>query len=599
MANWAIAIGVNQYEFLHPLKYAKNDALHICNFLGNEAKFDRIFYFSDDSPDFDGKTTKPFRNNLLRVFNGLANKPLRESDNFWFFFAGHGILGDDGIDYLMPSDGDPDNLADTGISVNRVIQNLRLSGAGNVILALDACRNQVRRNGTTRSGEGIGRDTDREAKIADVISIAACSPTEYSYEVEDLKHGAFTYALVEGLGVQGRCATAAKLNSYLKHRVPELAKTKQTPRMLLDPMEKGHLILMPKYAEKSDLAPLRADAYQAFSYDKWDVAKRLWMQILAVDGANHEAIEQIERIVEARFSGKQQVAEPRVSGVANTPEMSMRQVNARTVEERQKVIESQPLTIDLGDGVTLELVKVPAGKFMMGGDKSDSEKPIHEVQLQEFAIGKYAVTNAQWRSVMKKQGSAKKFQRDLQPVVGISWHHAKEFCKKLSEQTGKEIRLPTEAEWEYACRAGTTTPFAFGQNITTDQVNYGDFPYGDVSKDEYRQVTVDVDTFQPNPWGIYQMHGNVWEWCLDEWHSSYANKPENIKKHGNFPWGDLHGDPHDIISSRSISNMPQGILRGGSWKYASRYCRSTNRMRYIAVSSDIDLGFRVVSASFW
>ena len=587
MANWAIAIGVNQYEFLHPLKYAKNDALHICQFLGNEAKFDRIFYFSDDSPDFDGKTTKPFRNNLLRVFNGLATKPLRDGDNFWFFFAGHGILGEDGIDYLMPSDGDPDNLAETGISVNRVIQNLRLSGAGNVILALDACRNQVRRNGATRSGEGIGRETEREAKIADVISIAACSPTEYSYEVEDLKHGAFTYALVEGLGVQGRCATAAKLNIYLKHRVPELAKTKQTPRMLLDPMEKGHLILMPKYADKSDLAPLRADAYQAFSYRKWDVAKRLWMQILAVDGANHEAIEQIERIVEARFSGNQQVSEPRASGVANSPEMSMRQVNARTVEERQKVTESEPLNIDLGNGVTLELVKVVAGKFMMGspdGEGDDDERPQHQVILQEFLIGKYAVTNAQWRSVMKPQGMAnkdKKFQGNLQPVVGASWHEARVFCKKLSQQTGKEVRLPTEAEWEYAANGGNQSKgFIYSGSNNLGDVGW----YGDHSE----SVTHPVGQKTANELGIYDMSGNVWEWCLDEWNDSYKNKPENLKKQGNQAWGELNVDNNDNRSR---------LLRGGSWDCSARYCRSANRFRNFARIQNYGIGFRVLLIS--
>ncbi|MBD2319788.1 SUMF1/EgtB/PvdO family nonheme iron enzyme [Phormidium tenue] len=587
MANWAIAIGVNQYEFLHPLKYAKNDALHICNFLGNEAKFDRIFYFSDDSPDFDGKTTKPFRNNLLRVFNGLAKKPLRDGDNFWFFFAGHGILGDDGIDYLMPSDGDPDNLADTGISVNRVIQNLRLSGAGNVILALDACRNQVRRNGKTRSGEGIGRDTDREAKIADVISIAACSPTEYSYEVEDLKHGAFTYALVEGLGVQGRCATAAKLNIYLKHRVPELAKTKQTPRMLLDPMEKGHLILMPKYAEKSDLAPLRADAYQAFSYGKWDVAKRLWMQILAVDGANHEAIEQIERIVEVRFN----LVSPqllRVSDVANSPEISLRQANARTVEERQKVTESQLLNIDLGNGVTLELVKVPAGKFMMGspdGEGDNDERPQHQVILQEFLIGKYAVTNAQWQAVMKTKGSAncdKKFQGDLQPVVGVSWHEARAFCAKVQQQTGKAVRLPTEAEWEYAARgANQSKGFIYAGSNNLDEVGW----YGDNSG----SVTHPVGQKTANELGIYDMSGNVWEWCLDEWHDSYANKPENLKKQGNQVWGDLNVDDND---------NRYHPLRGGSWGNNAWNCRAALRDGYDARLQFDNFGFRAIFISF-
>jgi formylglycine-generating enzyme required for sulfatase activity len=577
VANWAIAIGVNQYEFLHPLKYAKNDALHICNFLENEAKFDRIFYFSDDSPDLDGKTTKPFRNNLLKVFKELFAQPfLHESDNFWFFFAGHGIL-EDGIDYLMPSDGDPDNVANTGIAVNQVIQNLRGSGAGNVILALDACRNQVRRNGTTRSGEGIGRETEREAKIADVISIAACSPSEYSYEVDELQHGAFTYALVEGLGVQGRCATAAKLNSYLKYRVPELAKTRQTPRMMLDPQEKGHLILMPKYADKFDLEPLKKDAFKAHRDKKLDMARRFWMQVLAVDGTDYEAITEIEGLAVERYLGTSPQVTPNPAvGTSN------RNVN--------KSPESNLLILDLGNGVTLELIKVPAGKFMLGspdGEGDDDERPQHQVILQEFLIGKYAVTNAQWQAVMKPKGSAncdKKFQGDLQPVVDVSWHEARAFCKKLSQLTGLEVRLPTEAEWEYACRAGTTTPFAFGNKITTDQVNYK-ATWDGATKGKYREVTVNVNSFQPNAWGIYQMHGNVWEWCLDEWHDSYADKPQNLKQQGNQAWGDLNASEND---------NRYGLRRGGSWSNVAKHCRSAVRYRLVVDNRLLNIGFRVV-----
>jgi len=580
MANWAIAIGVNQYDFLQPLRYAKNDALHICEFLGTEAKFDRIFYFADDSPDHDGKTTKPFRNNLLKVFKELFAQPfLNESDNFWFFFAGHGIL-ENGIDYLMPSDGDPDNVENTGIAVNLVIQNLRGSGAGNVILALDACRNQVRRNAGARSGEGIGRETEREAKIADVISIAACSPSEYSYEVDNLKHGAFTYALVEGLGVQGRCATAAKLNIYLKHRVPELAKTRQTPRMMLDPQEKGHLILMPKYADKVDLEPLKKDAFKAHRNKNLDMARRLWMQVLAVDGTDYEAITEIEGLAVERYLGGSPVMPiPVATGTRNV----------------SKAPESNSLNIDLGNRVMLELVKVPTGKFMMGapdGEGDDNEHPQHQVILQEFWIGKYAVTNAQWRSVMKSQGSAncdEKFQGDLQPVVGVSWHEAREFCVKLSQQTGREVRLPTEAEWEYACRAGTTTPFAFGNTITTDQINYsGKDTWDGEIKGKYRQVTVDVNSFQSNAWGIYQMHGNVWEWCLDEWHDSYANKPENLKKQGNQAWGDLNVNNNDERLC---------LLRGGSWNNLARYCRSAVRCWFNASVRNRVIGFRVFFAS--
>ncbi|WP_223805805.1 formylglycine-generating enzyme family protein [Pseudanabaena sp. UWO310] len=171
----------------------------------------------------------------------------------------------------------------------------------------------------------------------------------------------------------------------------------------------------------------------------------------------------------------------------------------------------------------------------------------------------------------------------------MSWHEARAFCVKLSQQTGREARLPTEAEWEYACRAGTTTPFAFGNTVTTDQVNYdGNYPYGDAPKGKYREVTVNVDSFQPNAWGIYQMHGNVWEWCLDEWHDSYADKPENLKKQGNLAWGDLNaGDNDDRYR----------LLRGGSWDSGAWDCRAAFRGGENARVQDDCFGFRILIAS--
>jgi uncharacterized caspase-like protein len=152
----------------------------------------------------------------------------------------------------------------------------------------------VRRNGWGRSGQGIGNQTAAEAnKVADTVCISACSPNEFSCELDDLQHGAFTYALVEGLGIQGRCATVEKLDSYLKLRVPILAKAKQNPRVAIDPIEKGHLILMPKYANKSDLAMLKNDASRAERTGHLSEAMLSWRRVLAVDGTDSDAIDAI------------------------------------------------------------------------------------------------------------------------------------------------------------------------------------------------------------------------------------------------------------------------------------------------------------------
>src|ERR687886_836534 len=172
--NWAIVIGINQYEFLQPLKYAERDAQLMQEFLRTEAGFERVFFFSDDSPPMNGKSTRPYRANLRRVLRELfENRFMGAGDNFWFFFSGHGMRYAD-HDYLMPSDGDPGDIDNTAISISYVTERLRRCGADNVVMILDACRSVG-----TRAGEGIGRQTSEEARSTGVVSIFSCSPEEY------------------------------------------------------------------------------------------------------------------------------------------------------------------------------------------------------------------------------------------------------------------------------------------------------------------------------------------------------------------------------------------------------------------------------------
>lgn len=252
------------------------------------------------------------------------------------------------------------------------------------------------------------------------------------------------------------------------------------------------------------------------------------------------------------------------------------------IELDRKKGKVQYIRENLGNGVTLDLVKIPAGKFSMGSNKYSSEQPIHDVSIKEFWMGKYAITNAQWYAVMGTKPSDLsdvKFQGENQPVINVSWDDATEFCKKLSQKINKKVRLPSEAEWEYACRAGTTTDFHFGETITPELVNYdGNYPYGDALKGEYRQKTVDVNfaKFSPNAWGLYQMHGNVWEWCEDVWHENY------------------NGAPNDGSAWLTGGEQNRRPLRGGSWINIALYCRSAYRYRNIADIRYLVIGFRVV-----
>ncbi len=228
------------------------------------------------------------------------------------------------------------------------------------------------------------------------------------------------------------------------------------------------------------------------------------------------------------------------------------------------------LTIILPGGIELEMIKIPAGSFLMGSadnefDAYASEKPQHRVTLQEYYLGKYPVTQEQYQAVMGNNPSRFK-DNSNNPVEQVIWNDAKAFCQKLKEITGKEFRLPTEAEWEYGCRAGTTTPFYFGETTSTEQANYnGNYTFGEGKKGIYREKTTPVGSFPANKFGLYDMHGNVWEWCEDSWHDSYAEKPESIKQNGNTLWSSSNELPH--------------ILRGGSWSRDPRYCRSAIRRR--------------------
>jgi formylglycine-generating enzyme required for sulfatase activity len=206
---------------------------------------------------------------------------------------------------------------------------------------------------------------------------------------------------------------------------------------------------------------------------------------------------------------------------------------------------------------------------------NESESPQHKVNVPTFLMGKFAVTQEQYQQIMGKNPA--RFKGAKRPVERVSWNDAVEFCSKLSQKTGRKYRLPSEAEWEYACRAGTTTPFHFGETITSDLANYnGFYTYASEPKGNYRQQTTDVGSFQvANAFGLYDMHGNVWEWCQDDWHNDYKGAPTD-----GSAW------------SRQSSDTK--LLRGGSWDLNPANCRSAYRNDYYLGSNFSTFGFRVV-----
>jgi formylglycine-generating enzyme required for sulfatase activity len=269
-------------------------------------------------------------------------------------------------------------------------------------------------------------------------------------------------------------------------------------------------------------------------------------------------------------------------------------LNALPIEDRQQefvpIPEASPRTKDISkpqpvivqpaqpaqtpsenlNGVKLEMVYIPSGEFLMGSNEYSDEGPIHRVKLSPYFIGKYPVTQAQWKAVMGNNPS--RFQGDDLPVETVSWEDAKKFCETISAKTGKTYRLPTEAEWEMACRAGSNGKYCFGD----DEKLLGEYAwYGQNSDDK----THPVGQKKPNAWGLFDMHGNVWEWCGDWYGGRYYSECE---KQG------LVTDPQGPATGS------YRVARGGGWNNYAVRCRSADRGGVVPGNRRDGLGFRLV-----
>ncbi|WP_199246143.1 formylglycine-generating enzyme family protein [[Phormidium] sp. ETS-05] len=256
-----------------------------------------------------------------------------------------------------------------------------------------------------------------------------------------------------------------------------------------------------------------------------------------------------------------------------------------TVNARGRVLnrinqEVEYFSQNLSNGVLLDMVAIPGGTCRMGSPNSEpgrysNEGPQHQVTIKPFHLSKYPITQAQWEAVMGNNPSY--FQGANLPVDSVSWFDAVAFCQKLSQQTGITYRLPSEAEWEYACRANSSTPFHFGDTITAELANYdAHHSYALAPKGQYRQQTTAVGSFSPNAFGIYDMHGQVWEWCQDVWHPNYHHAPAD-----GTAW--------------ETEGEARRVLRGGSWYHFSASCRSASRDGNDAGDGSWLHGFRVVA----
>jgi formylglycine-generating enzyme required for sulfatase activity len=251
------------------------------------------------------------------------------------------------------------------------------------------------------------------------------------------------------------------------------------------------------------------------------------------------------------------------------------------------------------NSIGMKLTLIPKGKFLMGSPTAEKERDAieyqHEVEISKpFYMGVYEVTQGEYAQLMGKPrskinpGAHFRAGPDY-PMENVRWYLAVEFCKRLTaraeeQKAGRKYRLPTEAEWEYACRAGTTTPFHFGTSLSSRQANFnGNFPYGGVDKGPYLRKTAKVGSYQPNAWGLYDMHGNVQEWCSDFYDKDYYKSS---------PKKDPQGPAKGVLST-DYKDFYR-VVRGGSWLDEARGCRSAYRFRAMPHDDYRLIGFRVV-----
>lgn len=261
------------------------------------------------------------------------------------------------------------------------------------------------------------------------------------------------------------------------------------------------------------------------------------------------------------------------------------------------------LYVEDAGGVELEMVEVGGGRFAMGSNAAEAdaayadakryndqatrdtvaaEMPVHSVNVPGFYIGKYEVTQRQWQAVMGRLPRLEeKYRGDDLPVVNVTWREVEEFCRRLSKITGRQYRLPSEAEWEYACRAGTDTPYAFGPTINHQLSNFnGAAPFGGAERGTFRQSLTPVGEMgAANAFGLFDMHGNAWEWCADNWHDSYDGAPTD----------------GSVWDTTDADNRSYRVIRGGSWDSIANSCRSASRRKAGVIAATSKIGFRVVA----
>ncbi len=551
---YAVIVGIEDYEHENlrtpPLQYSVDDAEALHKVL-TAAGYDPVL-LTDTTGAKDEKLI-PNKANIEARITAVLNKCQRE-DTVILAFAGHGMQFERQPDaYFCPKDARPFKAnTDSLVSMTTIYQQLESSFAGVRIVLVDACRNDP---DPARGRDGLNADNAPRPPRG-VGALFSCSAGERSFEHEDLKHGVFFSCVLDGLG--GKAAdrnnqvTFDDLSKYVRIEVPKRMSSLKIGRDQ-SPNMKADLIGVPLLLEIESTLPSES------------MDSRL----------NRPAIA--------------------------APPVAPFDTNAMAIV-RNAWAKSEGVEAEFTNSVGMKFALIPPGRFKMGSPESElgykgeheEDELQHEIEItRPFFMGIHEVTQEQYEQVMgsnpsyfSESGGGKEQVTGMDtssfPVEQVSWDDAQEFIRRLNakageKQSGRRYRLATEAEWEYACRGGSTGPFSFGSSLNGDRANCnGTSPYGSERKGKYLQRPCDVGKYSANGFGLYDMHGNVWEWCEDLYSADYYQTSPSQ-------------DPRNSSSSGA-----DRVERGGSWFNHASYCRSANRNNIFPSMRSEFNGFRVL-----
>ncbi len=612
MSKYALLIGVSQYaaEELKPLPSAEQDVEAMRRVLQHP---EMGGFAAEQITMLTNPTKTKVEDSIYELFAGK-----RQNDLLLFYFSGHGVKNEAGKLYFTVPDTRKFQgavMEHTAVSASMLHERMGRSISEYQVLVLDCCFSGAIAKGMTIKDDG-GVDVRSQLGGRGRAIFTASSSTQYSFQQDDLPLSVYTQFFVEGIE-KGAAdfdgdgqISADELHRYVWEKVQKVAPA-MTPQFY--PVEQGHRIYLAKSPKDDPVLKYRKvveqcvqqkafkvenDRFSIVACKLLDEQRRILL--LSVEVAEAIATEVLQPIRE--YQRKLQTYRQTLVDTIEDEEYPFDEVTQNVLKEYQVILglkdedveaialqvlpQSTPstvrpiiatptpvappvpqsFTLDLSNTVKLEMIAIPSGNFWMGspdGVGSDRERPRHQVTIAPFWMSKYPITQALYQAIAGKNPS--NFKGNQRPVEKVTWWEAIAFCEKLRGKGDRVFRLPSEAEWEYACRAGTETPFYFGETISTEQVNHN----------QHYKRTTDVGIFPPNSFGLYDMHGNVWEWCADHWHPNY------------------NGALKDGSAWKTSNDKDSRLLRGGSWFCNPGRCRSACRGSYSPDYQLYFIGFRV------